>query len=188
MAGRIIELPLADCVAGELRAGDTVLLNGVIYSARDAAHKRLCEALERGDVLPVKLRGETIYYLGPAPAPPGFAVGSAGPTSSYRMDKYTPALLDYGLKAMIGKGVRSKEVIESMMKNRAVYFAGIGGAAVVIARAIKKCEVVCYEDLGPEAVHRLCVERFPAVVAIDIYGNDQYRIGREKYCSPPACN
>ena len=183
MADRVIQVPFKDDIAGELKAGDTVLLNGVIFSARDAAHKRLCDALEKGEKLPVDLKGQVIYYLGPAPTPPGLAVGAAGPTSSYRMDKYTPALLDYGLKAMIGKGIRSIEVVQSMMKNRAVYFAGIGGAAVVIARAIKKCEVVCYEDLGPESVHRLYIERFPAVVAIDIYGNDQYKIGREKYCS-----
>ena len=169
-----INLPITDEDIKNLKAGDSVLLTGTIITGRDAAHKRLFELLEQGKPLPVDLRGEVIYYVGPAPAKPGYAVGPAGPTSSYRMDKYTPALLDLGLKGMIGKGARSQEVIDSIVKNKAVYFAAIGGAAALIAKSIKKEELLCYEDLGTEAVRRYTVKDFPCVVAIDCEGNNVY--------------
>ena len=169
-----INLPITDENINNLKAGDSVLLTGTIITGRDAAHKRLFELLEQGKPLPVDLRGEVIYYVGPAPAKPGYAVGPAGPTSSYRMDKYTPALLDLGLKGMIGKGARSQEVIDSIVKNKAVYFAAIGGAAALIAKSIKQEELLCYEDLGTEAVRRYTVKDFPCVVAIDCEGNNVY--------------
>ena len=169
-----INLPITDEDIKNLKAGDSVLLTGKIITGRDAAHKRLLELLEQGKSLPVDLRGEVIYYVGPAPAKPGYAVGPAGPTSSYRMDKYTPALLDLGLKGMIGKGARSQEVIDSIVKNKAVYFAAIGGAAALIAKSIKQEELLCYEDLGTEAVRRYTVKDFPCVVAIDCEGNNVY--------------
>ena len=168
---RKITLPLTDEVIKELKAGDSVLITGAMLTGRDAAHKRLFELIEKGEELPVDISGEVIYYVGPAPAKPGHAVGPAGPTSSYRMDKYTPARRDRGLKAMIGKGKRSPEVIESMVKNGCVYFAAIGGAAALISRSIKKVETLAYEDLGTEAIYRFYVEDFPAVVAIDAKGN-----------------
>ncbi len=166
-----ITLPLTDETIAELHAGDSVLITGSMLTGRDAAHKRLFELIEQGKPLPVDISGEVIYYVGPAPAKPGHAVGPAGPTSSYRMDKYTPALLDRGLKGMIGKGARSNEVIESMKKNGVVYFAAIGGAAALISRSIKKIETLAYEDLGTEAIYRFYVEDFPAIVAIDSKGN-----------------
>ena len=165
-----IQLPLTDDVIKELRAGDSVLISGSVITGRDAAHKRLYELIEKGEPLPVDIQGEVIYYVGPAPAKPGHAVGPAGPTSSYRMDKYTPALLDRGLKGMIGKGARNSEVIDSMVKNGAVYFAAIGGAAALISKSIKKSEVLAYEDLGTEAIYRFEVEDFPAIVVIDSKG------------------
>ncbi len=166
-----INLPLTDDVINELKAGDSVLITGSMITGRDAAHKRLYELIEKGEELPVNIKGEVIYYVGPAPAKPGHAVGPAGPTSSYRMDKYTPALLDRGLKGMIGKGARNQEVIDSMIKNNVVYFAAIGGAAALISKSIKKVEVLAYEDLGTEAIYRFEVEDFPAIVAIDSHGN-----------------
>lgn len=165
-----ITLPLTDETIAALNAGDSVLITGAMITGRDAAHKRLFELIEKGEELPVDISGEVIYYVGPAPAKPGHAVGPAGPTSSYRMDKYTPALLDRGLKAMIGKGKRSDEVIASMVKNGCVYFAAIGGAAALISRSIKRVETICYEDLGTEAIYRFYVEDFPAIVAIDSKG------------------
>ncbi len=176
-----IQLPITDNDIRELKAGDSVLLSGTILTGRDAAHKRLFELIEKGEDLPVDIKGELIYYVGPAPAKPGYAVGPAGPTSSYRMDKYTPALLDLGLKGMIGKGARSKEVIDSMVKNGCIYFAAIGGAAALIAKSIKKEEILCYEDLGTEAVRRYTVEDFPCIVAIDCRGNNVYENGPKKY-------
>ncbi len=176
-----IQLPLTDADIKELRAGDSVLLSGTLLTGRDAAHKRLFELIEAGKPLPVDLRGEVIYYVGPAPAKPGYAVGPAGPTSSYRMDKYTPALLDLGLRGMIGKGARSPEVVESMKKNGCVYFAAIGGAAALIAKSIKKEELLCYEDLGTEAVRRYTVEDFPCIVAIDSEGGNVYESEPVKY-------
>ncbi len=173
MAKRI-QLPITDEDIKSLKAGDSVLLTGTIITGRDAAHKRLFELIEKGDELPVDVRGELIYYVGPAPAKPGYAVGPAGPTSSYRMDKFTPALLDLGMKGMIGKGARSQEVIDAIVRNKAVYFAAIGGAAALIAKSIKKEEILCYEDLGTEAVRRYTVEDFPCIVAIDSEGNNVY--------------
>lgn len=176
-----ITLPITDEVIRGLKAGDSVLLTGTILTGRDAAHKRLFELIEAGKELPVDLKGELIYYVGPAPAKPGCAVGPAGPTSSYRMDKYTPALLDLGLKGMIGKGARSREVIDAMVRNGCVYFAAIGGAAALIAKSIKKEELLCYEDLGTEAVRRYTVENFPCIVAIDCEGNNVYESEPKKY-------
>ena len=169
-----ITLPITDEVIKELKAGDSVLLSGTIITGRDAAHKRLFELIEKGEPLPVNVKGEIIYYVGPAPAKPGYAVGPAGPTSSYRMDKFTPALLDLGMKGMIGKGARSQAVIDSIVKNKAVYFAAVGGAAALIAKSIKKEEILCYEDLGTEAVRRYTIEDFPCIVAIDSAGNNVY--------------
>ena len=176
-----ITLPITDEAIRGLKAGDSVLLTGTILTGRDAAHKRLFELIEAGKELPVDLKGELIYYVGPAPAKPGCAVGPAGPTSSYRMDKYTPALLDLGLKGMIGKGARSREVIDAMVRNGCVYFAAIGGAAALIAKSIKNEELLCYEDLGTEAVRRYTVENFPCIVAIDCEGNNVYESEPKKY-------
>ena len=173
-----ITLPLTDEVIAQLHAGDSVLISGTMLTGRDAAHKRLFELLEKGEKLPVDISGEVIYYVGPAPAKQGHAVGPAGPTSSYRMDKYTPALLDRGLKAMIGKGKRNSEVVEAMKRNGCVYFAAIGGAAALISRSIKKSEVLAYEDLGTEAIYRFTVEDFPAIVAIDSNGNSVLAEGK----------
>ncbi len=170
-----ITLPITDEDIKSLKAGDSVLLTGTIITGRDAAHKRLFELIEKGGELPVDVKGEVIYYVGPAPAKPGYAVGPAGPTSSYRMDKFTPALLDLGMKGMIGKGARSQEVIDAIVRNGAVYFAAIGGAAALIAKSIKKEEILCYEDLGTEAVRRYTVEDFPCIVAIDSEGNNVYK-------------
>lgn len=170
-----ITLPITDQDIQSLRAGDSVLLTGTIITGRDAAHKRLFELIEKGAPLPVDVKGEIIYYVGPAPAKPGYVVGPAGPTSSYRMDKFTPALLSLGMKGMIGKGARSQEVIDAIVKNKAIYFAAIGGAAALIAKSIKKEELLCYEDLGTEAVRRYTVEDFPCIVAIDCEGNNVYQ-------------
>ena len=166
-----LQLPLKKEDIASLRAGDEVLLSGVVYTGRDAAHKRLTEAMARGEELPVDLRGQTIYYVGPAPAKPGQPIGPAGPTTSYRMDPYTPALLDAGMVAMIGKGRRTEPVREAIVRNGAVYFITIGGAAALIADSIRSKEPVCYEDLGTEAVCRLEVEDFYAIVGIDSLGN-----------------
>ena len=174
-----ITLPITDEDIKNLRAGDSVLLTGTIITGRDAAHKRLFELIQKGEPLPVDVRGELIYYVGPAPAKPGYAVGPAGPTSSYPMDKFTPARLDLGMKAMIGKGARSQEVIDSIVKNKAIYFAAIGGAAALIAKSIKKEEILCYEELGTEAVRRYTVEDFPCIVAIDCEGNNVYERQRK---------
>ena len=174
-----IKAPITDdSVIESLKAGDLVLISGVIYTARDAAHKRIVEALDRGEKPPIELRGQIIYYAGPAPAKPGRPIGSVGPTTSYRMDPYAPRLLAEGLKGMIGKGSRSKEVIEAIKKYKGVYFGAVGGAAAYLARCVKEAEVVAYEDLGPEAIRRLVVEDFPAFVVNDIYGNYLYRMGR----------
>jgi fumarate hydratase subunit beta len=176
-----ITTPLDDKGVMELKSGDSVLINGYIYTGRDAAHKRLIELIDKGQDLPIDIKGQIIYYVGPAPAKPGYPCGSAGPTTSYRMDPYAPVLLDRGLKGMIGKGLRSQEVIESMKKNKAVYFGAVGGAAALIARSIKKSEVVAYEDLGAEAIHRYYVEDFPAIVVIDYEGNNLYQTEPPKY-------
>ena len=164
---KYINTPIDDKIVSELKAGDYVYLTGTVYTARDAAHKRLYEALQRGEDIPLELQNNIIYYLGPSPAREGQVIGSAGPTTSSRMDKYTPLLLEKGLKGMIGKGKRSDEVIESMHKNHAVYFAAIGGAGALLPKCIKKSEVIAYEDLGTEAIRKLEVENLPIIVVID---------------------
>ena len=176
-----ITLPITDEDIKNLKAGDSVLLSGSIISCRDAAHKRLYELIQKGEKLPVDIKGELIYYVGPAPAKPGYAVGPAGPTSSYRMDKYAPSLLDLGLKGMIGKGARNKEVVDAIVRNKGVYLVAIGGAAALIAKSIKSEEILCYEDLGTEAVRRYEVEDFPCIVAIDSNGNNVYETEPPKY-------
>ena len=178
---RNITLPLADDILETLRAGDELLLTGVMYVGRDAAHKRMIETLEAGEPLPVDLKGQVIYFMGPTPARPGKAIGSAGPTSSYRMDAYSPRLMAEGLKGMIGKGMRSKEVKEAMKKHKAVYLGAIGGAGALFARCIRKVEVVAYDDLGPEALRRLAVQDFPVTVVNDIHGGDLYEEGRARF-------
>lgn len=177
-----LTLPLSDSDIKNLKAGETVLLSGTMLTGRDAAHKRLYELVQNGEKLPIDIKGELIYYVGPAPAKPGFAVGPAGPTSSYRMDKYAPTLLDLGLKGMIGKGARNQDVIDAIVRNGCVYFACVGGAAALIAKSIKKEEILCYEDLGTEAIRRYTVEDFPCIVAIDSYGNNAYTEGQKDYC------
>lgn len=164
-----------------LRAGDIVAISGCIYTARDAAHARLVRSIERGEPLPVDLEGQFIYHVGPAPAKPGYAAGSAGPTTSSRMDPYTVPLLERGLKGMIGKGMRSREVIEAMVRHGAVFFGATGGAAALIARSIRKIEVIAYPDLGTEAIHRFTVENFPAIVVIDSLGGNLYETEPPKY-------
>ena len=176
-----IQTPLTEEQSRKLKAGDMVLISGKIYSARDAAHKVMTEALARGEELPIDWHDKIVYYLGPSPAIPGDPIGSAGPTTSGRMDAYTPTMLDQGIKGMIGKGSRKPEVIESMKKNGVTYFAAVGGAAALIAKSIKKYDVIAYADLGPEALAELTVEDFPAIVVIDSEGNDFYEIGQAPY-------
>ncbi len=176
-----ITLPMTPEVRLNLKAGDLVKLSGVLYTARDAAHKRLIELLKKGMELPMPIRDQVIYYVGPSPAPAGRIIGSAGPTSSYRMDSYAPALLDLGLSGMIGKGLRSPEVVEAMKRNGAVYFGAVGGAAALIAQTITQAQVIAFEDLGTEAVRRLTVRDFPAVVLIDSRGNSLYETGPAQY-------
>jgi fumarate hydratase subunit beta len=176
-----LKAPLSESDVRALRAGDRVLVSGTVYTARDAAHKRLVEAIEAGRELPFDLEGQLIYYVGPCPAKPGQALGSCGPTTSGRMDPYAPILLARGLRAMIGKGSRAPAVVEAMKRHGAVYLAAIGGAGALAARTVRKAEMVAYEDLGPEAVQRLEVEDFPAVVCIDAEGNDLYETGRARY-------
>jgi fumarate hydratase subunit beta len=176
-----VTTPLTDDVIGQLYAGDAVLISGAIYVGRDAAHKRLVAALEAGEPLPFDVRGQVIYYMGPSPAKPGRPIGSAGPTTSYRMDPYTPALLEAGLKGMIGKGNRNRAVRDALQQYKAVYLAAVGGAAALIAGTVRSSEVVAYPDLGPEALRRLEVEDFPAIVIDDVYGNDAYEMGKAAY-------
>ncbi|NLC76268.1 MAG: Fe-S-containing hydro-lyase [Clostridia bacterium] len=183
MAEKYLKAPLTDQDVSELTIGDQVYISGIIYTARDAAHKRLVELLDKGEELPLELEGQILFYVGPSPAKPGAVIGSAGPTTSYRMDAYTPALLDKGLKGMIGKGSRSQEVKESIVKNKAVYFAAVGGAAALTAQRIKKAEVIAYPDLGPEAIHKLEVENLPVIVVNDSFGRDLYQEGMKKYQS-----
>ncbi len=171
---KYITTPITEETVSELHAGDFVYLTGTIYTARDAAHKRLYEALQRGEELPIDLKNNTLYYLGPSPAREGQVIGSAGPTTSSRMDKYTPLLLEKGLKGMIGKGKRSPEVIDAMEKNQAVYFAAIGGAGALLSKCIKKAEIIAYEDLGTEAIRKLEVEKLPVIVVIDSQRNNLY--------------
>ncbi len=171
-----INAPLDKNMAGKLRAGDYVWINGTIYTARDAAHKRMQEALEAGEDLPVDWKGNVIYYMGPSPARAGRVIGSAGPTTSSRMDPYAPRLLDMGLAGMIGKGKRSSAVLDAIVRNGAVYFAAVGGAGALLSRQIRKADVVAYGDLGTEAIHKLEVEEFPVIVVIDSQGNNLYEM------------
>lgn len=177
MRGRMerhVNAPLTKETAAELKAGDYVYLTGIIYTARDAAHKRMYEALERGERLPLEMENNVIYYMGPSPARPGRPIGSAGPTTSSRMDKYAPALLDLGLKGMIGKGKRNGAVRDAIVRNGAVYFAAVGGAGALLSRSIVSSEVIAYEDLGTEAIRRLAVKEFPVIVVMDAEGNNLY--------------
>lgn len=176
-----IATPLDDEKVIQLKAGDLVNITGYIYAARDAAHKRIFELIEKGQKLPIELKGQIIFYAGPTPVKSGYPCGSVGPTTSYRMDPYTPPLLERGLKGMIGKGFRSKEVIDSMKKNKAVYFVAVGGVAALIARSVKKSEVIAYEDLGAEAIFKFYVEDFPAIVVINSAGNNLYETEPPKY-------
>lgn len=176
-----ITTPLTAETIKNLRAGDVVRITGPVYTARDAAHKRMTEALAAGKPLPFDITGQVVYYVGPSPTKPGEVVGSAGPTTSGRMDKYTPTLIEKGMRGMIGKGSRSKDVIEACVKYGAVYFVAVGGAAAVISQSIKGEEMIAYEDLGPEAIRRYEVEDFPAIVCIDAEGNDFYKAGIAKY-------
>lgn len=176
-----IHAPLSREDARSLRAGDSCLLSGVIYTARDAAHKRLCELIAQGKGLPIDLEDAVIYFVGPTPAKPERIIGSAGPTTSYRMDAYSPTLIALGQTGMIGKGKRDEGVVAAMKKHGAVYFGAIGGCGALLARCVKKSEVVAYEDLGAEAIHRLEVENFPVIVVIDSQGNNLYESGRAAY-------
>lgn len=176
-----IKAPLDKETALSLRAGDSCLISGVIYTARDAAHKRLCELIEQGKPLPFDITDAVIYYVGPTPASPGQAIGSAGPTTSYRMDAYSPALIALGQRGMIGKGKRSEEVVSAMKQHGSVYFGATGGCGALLSSCVRKAEIVCYEDLGSEAVRRLEVENFPAVVIIDSLGNNLYETGRAEF-------
>lgn len=176
-----INAPLNMETVNTLKAGDYVYISGTIYTARDAAHKRMYESILSGNDIPMDLKNNIIYYLGPTPAKPGMVIGSAGPTTSSRMDKYTPLLLEKGLRGMIGKGKRSKEVVEAMKKEKAVYFAAIGGAGALLSKCIKKSEVIAYDDLGTEAIRRLEVENFPSIVVIDSEGNNLYETAVEDF-------
>lgn len=181
MDKRIITPPLTDEVIRTLHAGDMVYVTGTIYTARDAAHKRLVEMLERGEAMPFDFEGQIVYYAGPAPAKPGEPIGSVGPTTSGRMDAYTPTLMKEGLRAMIGKGLRSREVIDTLISETGVYFAAIGGAAALMSGCVKSAEVIAFEDLGPEAIRKLYVEELPVIVAIDCEGRNSYETERAKY-------
>ena len=178
---RHINVPFDADIVKELKAGDYVYLTGTIYTARDAAHKRMYEALQNGETLPFDIEGNVIYYMGPSPAREGRPIGSAGPTTASRMDKYTPALLELGMRGMIGKGRRTEAVRESMMKNQAVYFAAVGGAGALLSKSILQAEVIAYEDLGTEAIRKLTVENFPVIVVMDCEGNNLYDMAIEQY-------
>jgi fumarate hydratase subunit beta len=178
---KMITLPLSEEVLKDLRAGDDVLLNGTIYVGRDAAHKRMIEALDRGEKLPFDIKGQTIYFMGPTPPRPGKPIGAAGPTTSGRMDSYSPRLITEGLKGMVGKGMRSTAVKEAMKQHKAVYFGAVGGAGALASKSIKKAKVVAYEELGAEALRRLEVSNFPVTVVNDTYGGDLYEEGKANY-------
>lgn len=178
-----ISTPITEGVTSNLCAGDYVYITGTIYVARDAAHKRMMEVLEKKEQLPIEIQNATIYYMGPSPAREGRPIGSAGPTTASRMDKYAPTLLDLGQKAMIGKGKRSPEVIEAIVRNHAVYFAAVGGAGALLSKCIKTSEIVCYEDLGAEAIRKLNVVDFPAIVVIDRKGNNLYETALKEYAA-----
>ena len=183
LENKIIRTPITLEKIKDLKSGDYVYISGEIYVARDAAHKRMIETLDKGELLPIDIEDSTIYYMGPSPAREGHPIGSAGPTTATRMDKYAPRLLDLGQKAMIGKGKRSKEVIESIIKNKAVYFAAVGGAGALLSKCIKNSEIVCYEDLGAEAILKIKVENFPVIVVIDREGNNLYDSCMKEFCA-----
>lgn len=176
-----ITTPITEEITADLHSGDYVYITGTIYVARDAAHKRMIEALKRGEELPIDIKDAAIYYMGPSPAREGRPIGSAGPTTASRMDKYAPTLLDLGEKAMIGKGKRTKEVIDAIIRNKAVYFAAVGGAGALLSKCITKSEIVCYEDLGAEAIRKIEVENFPVIVVIDRDGNNLYETAIRQY-------
>ena len=178
---RTIQAPFTKETAESLKAGDYVYIDGIIYTARDAAHKRMIETLDEGKELPVEIKDMVIYYMGPSPAREGRVIGSAGPTTSSRMDKYTPRLLDLGMGAMMGKGKRSKEVTEAIVRNKAVYFAAVGGAGAILSKCIKESRVISYDDLGTEAIRELRVEHFPVIVVIDSKGNNLYETAVKEY-------
>jgi len=178
---KIVRTPITEEKTKELKAGDYVLLSGTIYVARDAAHKRLIETLDKKEKLPINIEDSTIYYMGPSPARDGKVIGSAGPTTATRMDKYAPRLLDLGQKAMIGKGKRSKEVMDAIVRNKAVYFAAVGGAGALLSKCIKKSDTICYEDLGAEAILKIDIEDFPVIVVIDSQGNNLYDTAIEEF-------
>ena len=180
---KYINTPITKEIAEILTAGDYIYLTGTIYTARDAAHKRMYETLMEGKELPINIVEQTIYYMGPSPAREGRPIGSAGPTTASRMDKYAPKLLDIGLSAMIGKGKRSKEVLESVVRNKSVYLAAVGGAGALLSKCIKTSEVVAYEDLGTEAIRKLEVENFPVIVVADCKGNNLYETAIKEYCT-----
>lgn len=180
---KYIKTPITKEIAESLTAGDYVYLTGTIYTARDAAHKRMYESLKNGDRLPIDIKNKTIYYMGPSPARDGRPIGSAGPTTASRMDKYAPTLLDLGLSAMIGKGKRNKEVLDAVIRNKSVYLAAIGGAGALLSKCIKASEVVAYEDLGTEAIRKLEVENFPIIVVADCKGNNLYETAIKEYCT-----
>lgn len=179
---KYIKTPITEEVTAKLSAGDYVYITGTLYVARDAAHKRLMKVIARKEELPIDIKDCTIYYMGPSPARDGRPIGSAGPTTASRMDKYAPTLLDLGQKAMIGKGKRTQEVIDAIIRNKAVYFAAIGGAGALLSKCIVKSEVVCYEDLGAEAIRKIEVENFPVIVVIDSQGNNLYETAAQEYC------
>ena len=179
---KYINTPITEEVTKDLKSGDYVYITGTIYVARDAAHKRMIEALDRGDGLPIDIKDATIYYMGPSPAREGRPIGSAGPTTATRMDKYAPILLDLGEKAMIGKGKRSKEVMDAIVRNKAVYFAAVGGAGALLSKCVQKSEIVCYEDLGAEAILKMEVKDFPVIVVADSDGNNLYETAIKEYC------
>lgn len=178
-----IKLPITENISKSLTAGDYVYLTGSIYVARDAAHKRFTEILDRGEKLPIEIENAIVYYMGPSPAREGRPIGSAGPTTATRMDKYTPRLLDLGMKAMIGKGKRTPEVLEAIIRNQAVYFSAVGGAGALLSKCIIKSEIICYEDLGAEAVRRIEVRDFPVIVVADCHGNNLYETAVQEYRS-----
>lgn len=179
---KYITTPITEETTKDLKSGDYVYITGTIYVARDAAHKRMIEALDRGEGLPIDIKDATIYYMGPSPAREGRPIGSAGPTTATRMDKYAPTLLDLGEKAMIGKGKRSKEVMDAIIRNKAVYFAAVGGAGALLSKCVEKSETVCYEDLGAEAILKMQVKDFPVIVVVDRDGNNLYEIAIKEFC------
>ena len=181
MAEHRIETPVSDETIAQLRAGDRVFITGHLYTGRDSAHKKLIELVEQGKDLPLDIKGEIIYYVGPTPARPGKPIGSAGPTTSYRMDSYAPILHSLGLKGTIGKGLRNEEVKEALKKYKAVYLASVGGAGALISKSIEESEVIAYPELGPEAIRRVKVKDFPCIVINDMYGGDLYEEGKKQY-------